>query len=167
MKEGMRLTSPFSGPLPRISPKAGFEVANRYIPPGTTVSVMQCQIHVDERIFRQPRAFQPERWFEDHGGRELDKYFLGVRDQPAPLNLLRGLLNYSLTPIPTQFSTGPRSCIGKNVAILEMKLLLYSRFRRYDLSLSPTTPQLGCLRLLVTKAVTPVWVNVRLAEPTT
>ncbi|EXJ75668.1 uncharacterized protein A1O5_00175 [Cladophialophora psammophila CBS 110553] len=140
IKEGMRLTTPFAGPLPRISPRKGFEVAKHYIPPGTIVNVMQCQIHMDERIFPEPHTFQPERWFEDSGGRDLDKYFLG-------------------------FSTGPRSCIGKNIAILEMKLLLYSLFRRYDLSLSPTTSNLRCLRLLVTKPLSPVLVNIRPAAP--
>ena len=79
MKEGMRLVTPFAGPLPRVSPPGGLEIANSYIPPGTIVNVMQLNIHMDERIFADPESFQPERWLEEHGGRELDKYFLGVR----------------------------------------------------------------------------------------
>ncbi|KIY00909.1 uncharacterized protein Z520_03575 [Fonsecaea multimorphosa CBS 102226] len=140
IKEGMRLTSPFAGPLPRLSPPGGLDIGGTRIPAGTVVNVMQCQIHKDGRIFRDPESFKPERWLDSSDtSKELDKYFLG-------------------------FSTGPRSCIGKNIALLEMKLLLYSFFRRYDLSLVQPGVELQCRRYLVTKPLSSVLVRVQRAE---
>ncbi|OQV04057.1 hypothetical protein CLAIMM_09006 isoform 2 [Cladophialophora immunda] len=140
IKEGMRLTTPFAGPLPRLSPsQGGLDIGGTHIPPGTVANVMQCQIHKDGRIFHDPESFTPERWLvSSDSGKELDKYFLG-------------------------FSTGPRSCIGKNIALLEMKLLLYSFFRRYDLSLLDPGAELRCRRYLVTKPLSSVLVRVQSA----
>jgi benzoate 4-monooxygenase len=78
IREGMRLTTPFAGPLPRLSPPTGLDIGGTHIPPGTVVNVMQCQIHKDGRIFHDPEAFKPERWLDSDRGKELDKYFLGV-----------------------------------------------------------------------------------------
>ncbi|OAP60324.1 hypothetical protein AYL99_05326 [Fonsecaea erecta] len=141
IKEGMRLTSPFAGPLPRLSPPGGLDIGDTHIPHGTVVNVMQCQVHKDGRIFHDPESFMPERWLDGDRGKELDKYFLG-------------------------FSTGPRSCIGKNIALLEMKLLLYCFFRRYDLSLVDPGVELRCRRYLVTKPLSAVLVRVERADDT-
>ena len=77
VKEGMRLTSPFSGPLPRLSPRGGISIDGTYIPEGTVILVMHCQMHMDERIFPEPAKFSPERWLGPQGN-ELDRFFLGV-----------------------------------------------------------------------------------------
>ena len=78
IKEDMRLTSPFSGPKPRLPPPEGLSIGDKYIPPGTVINVMHCQVHKDERIFGNANATKPERWLNGQG-KELDKFFLGVR----------------------------------------------------------------------------------------
>ena len=59
-----------------------------------------------------------------------------------------------------QFSTGPRSCLGKNVALLEMKKLLIRLFTEYELSLVQPQAPLSCRRYLVTKSLEPIMVRV-------
>ena len=77
IKEGIRLVSPFGGPMPRLSPPGGMTIGESFIPEGTVICV-HSQIHRDERIFRDAAAFIPERWL-DQNANDLERYFLGVR----------------------------------------------------------------------------------------
>ena len=77
LKEGMRMTTPFSGPMPRISPPGGMDINGVTIPPGTHMLVMHSHIHHDERIFANPWDFKPERWSASNAT-EIDRFFLGV-----------------------------------------------------------------------------------------
>lgn len=54
-------------------------------------------------------TFRPERWLEDDA-KELEK----------ALNI---------------FSVGPRSCVGRNVAMMELLIFLATFFYRYDFKL--------------------------------
>jgi len=40
------------------------------------------------------------------------------------------------------FSIGPRACIGRNLAIMELHLVLATIVRRYDFALKPDAPAL-------------------------
>ncbi|KAK7753817.1 hypothetical protein SLS62_004183 [Diatrype stigma] len=97
--------------LPREIPadSAGVTLLGRYFPPGTILSVPTYTIHHSKAIWGPDAdAFRPERWA-------------------------------SLTPrqkaafIP--FSYGPRACVGRNVAEMEMKMIAATWVRRYDVFL--------------------------------
>lgn len=77
----------------------------------TRVSVHPWSIVRDEANYHAPDQFIPERW---------------LRDEPAGQ---RG--DRLETNLP--FSSGPRGCLGKNLAYLEMRIILARLFWRYDI----------------------------------
>ncbi|OLN96965.1 Isotrichodermin C-15 hydroxylase 18 [Colletotrichum chlorophyti] len=105
IEEGLRLFPPLAIGLPRESP--GATVDGRYIPKGVCVSVENFSLSYDPRYWKDPESFRPERW--------LGKGFEN---------------DYKLAHHP--FSEGTRSCIGKNLAYLEMRVLLTSLIYHFD-----------------------------------
>ncbi|KAH7040239.1 benzoate 4-monooxygenase [Microdochium trichocladiopsis] len=98
--------------LPRQIPldaKKGIEIRGHYYPPGTVLSVPTYTIHHSKEIWG-PDAdeFRPERW-EDVTARQKNAF------------------------IP--FSYGPRACVGRNIAEMEMKMIVATWVRRYDVVL--------------------------------
>jgi len=108
VNEGLRLYPAVPNGSYRWSGQ-GKQVGDKYIPPRTTVSLDIYSIHRDSRYFGpDPDAFRPERWLSGE-----------------PIN--RGAF------IP--FSTGPRGCVGKALAMQEMKALLSSLLRKFEFHL--------------------------------
>ncbi|KAK3308440.1 cytochrome P450 [Chaetomium strumarium] len=115
VNETLRVHSTSGIGLPRQVPNdgdgGGVWIRGYYFPPGTVLSVPTYSIHHSREIWG-PDAdeFRPERW-----------------------------LAGSLTPrqknafIP--FSYGPRACVGRNVAEMEMKLIAATWARRYEVAL--------------------------------
>ncbi|KUJ09421.1 cytochrome P450 [Mollisia scopiformis] len=113
VEEGLRIYPPAgAGHLSRIVPKGGCEIEGEWIPEGTRVSVHQWSVLRDPLNFWNPSAFIPERWMknepEGQGGDRLE------------------------TSLP--FSYGPRGCLGRNLAYLEMRMVLAKLFWQYDLA---------------------------------
>ncbi|THU80148.1 cytochrome P450 [Dendrothele bispora CBS 962.96] len=101
--EVLRYHSPTGMGLPRVS--QGFEFRGHWFPAGTDVSVPTWTMQHDPIVFGpDPYIFRPERWIEDPS---LIKFFMG-------------------------FSSGARSCIGRNLAILELKMIVAVVFQKYD-----------------------------------
>lgn len=70
-------------------------------------------IHENERLFPNPKKFQPERWLEP-GAQRLEKYLVN-------------------------FGKGSRGCLGMNLAKAEIPLVLAAVFGgRFDLQLYET-----------------------------
>ncbi|KAI0169620.1 cytochrome P450 [Hypoxylon sp. FL1284] len=107
LNEGLRLFPPASGGAPRVSP--GFELHGYYIPPGTEINVSPWTITHDAKYFSDPWDFKPERW--------LDADSTDVKDASRP------------------FLLGPRDCLGRNFAWMELNLVLAKMLWRYDLEL--------------------------------
>ncbi|CZR68634.1 uncharacterized protein PAC_18533 [Phialocephala subalpina] len=113
VQEGLRIHPPAgAGHFPRIVPKGGCEIDGEWIPGGTQVSVHQWSLVRDPLNFWKPSVFIPERWLQN----EVDGQF---RDRLE-------------TSIP--FSYGPRGCLGRNLAYLEMRMVLAKMFWQYDLA---------------------------------
>ncbi|KAK4184313.1 Isotrichodermin C-15 hydroxylase [Podospora australis] len=97
--------------LTRIVPDGGCEIAGHWVPRGTRVSVHPWSVLRDEANFHAPDQFIPERWLSDEPeGQRGDRLE---------------------TSLP--FSSGPRGCLGKNLAYLEMRMILAKFFWRYDI----------------------------------
>ncbi|RYO78255.1 hypothetical protein DL762_008786 [Monosporascus cannonballus] len=134
-KESLRIYPPAGAAhLTRIVPDGGCDIAGywmpggvspfltvasglikvRYLPPffqQTRVSVYPWSILRDEANYHAPTKFIPERWLRtEPEGRQGDKLE---------------------TSLP--FSSGPRGCLGKNLAYLEMRIILTRFFWRYDI----------------------------------
>ncbi|KIW28136.1 uncharacterized protein PV07_07818 [Cladophialophora immunda] len=112
--ETLRLRPPIAYPLQRlvVAPE-GAIIAGRHIKQGTVVAVPPFSIHRKETVFPEPDRFNPDRWLN--------------KDDPVQLEALR---NYYIP-----FSQGPRACLGRHIAIIELQILISSLVRRYDIQL--------------------------------
>ncbi|KAI0634825.1 cytochrome P450 monooxygenase pc-bph [Trametes polyzona] len=118
VNEGLRLHAPSGIGLPRVVPPGGLEVCGRFFPEGAVLSVPTYTIHRDKAVWgADPDTFRPERWFEQ------DKVAMQKAFNP--------------------FSFGPRSCVGRNLANLELLVIIASIFRRYHFVLEDNVTPLG------------------------
>lgn len=111
-KEGLRFYPPVAGEMPRVVPKGGATIAGQFVPHGTVVAAAQYAMNHAPRNFADSFSFQPERFLTP------DKFPTDNFDVLQP------------------FSTGPRNCVGKNLAYAEMRTLLARLVWNFDLELT-------------------------------
>jgi benzoate 4-monooxygenase len=110
INEGLRMHSTSGIGLPRIVPEGGMTIQGHFFEQGTVLSVPSYTIHRDVDVWgKDASVFRPERWFEG--------------DNDA--------MQRTFNP----FSYGPRACVGRNLAILELLIIISSVFRRFDIVL--------------------------------
>lgn len=111
IKEALRIHPSVGLGLQRVVPSGGLTVAGRYIPAGSTVGVNAWVAHRNKSVFGEDaEEWRPERWLEieeEGRGAEAEKYFLA-------------------------FGMGSRTCIGKNISLLEMGKLVPELVRRFE-----------------------------------
>lgn len=109
IQETLRIHSTSSMGLPRLVPPGpGVEINGYTFPAGTALSVPAYTIHHSTEIWGEDAdEFVPERW---------EKERLTERQKNAFI----------------PFSYGPRSCVGRNVAMMELALTVGTVFRRYE-----------------------------------
>ena len=110
--ESLRLRPPIAYALQRlvVSPQ-GAIIAGHHIKQGTTVAVSPWTVHRNRKLYKNPDEFDPERWFD-----------------PEQLSNLR---RYNIV-----FSQGPRQCLGRHIAIVELQILISTLVRRYSIYLA-------------------------------
>ena len=128
IKEALRIHSPAGVPLERVVPPTGLNLPNgRYLKPGTIASMTPWTLSVDEDVFgKDATKFNPDRWLK--GPDESEDVFHERLRKMKRADLVWG--------------HGPRSCIGKPIAQLEMYKLVPTLFGLFDVSNSP------CMRML-------------------
>ncbi|KAL4783908.1 cytochrome P450 [Aspergillus varians] len=108
VKEALRCSPPIPMSFPRYVPAGGRKIDGHFVPEKTIVSCQPYTVHrLDESVFPDPDTFNPDRWMDENGAAERNRLFFA-------------------------FSTGGRGCTGRNLAMVEMKIILrevYSRFR--------------------------------------
>jgi cytochrome P450 len=77
----------------------------------TSVNIPPYTLHHDPRYFSNPEKFIPERWLAD----EADPSFIHNEAGYIP------------------FSVGPANCVGKNLAMLEMRMVLAYVLQAFEL----------------------------------
>jgi cytochrome P450 len=112
INESMRLSPPVATDLVRYTPPGGLRVDDQMIPGNTIVSISAYTAHRDPEIFTDPEAFWPERWMGEAGDQMSD-----------------------MVAVYIPFSSGSRSCIGRNVTILQQMNFLATLCHRYDFAL--------------------------------
>ncbi|KAL2264565.1 hypothetical protein VTJ83DRAFT_7075 [Remersonia thermophila] len=110
--ETMRLHPPVPSGTQRVTPPEGLRIGERWVPGGTIVQVPSYTVFRDPRAFAYPEEFIPERWTTRP---EL------VRDRSVFI----------------PFNAGPYACIGKRLAMLEMRRVIAELLSRYDLAVAP------------------------------
>ncbi|TGO19003.1 hypothetical protein BTUL_0006g00360 [Botrytis tulipae] len=110
--EVLRLYNPIpSGPHATTYPQ-GIEVGDIHIPGNVQVEMSHLVLMTDERYFPQGKSFIPERW--TRGRPEL------VRDRRAYI----------------PFGYGVHSCVGKTLALHELRLVIARIVRTFDIQFS-------------------------------
>lgn len=122
IKEAFRLHPAAGLPLERIVPEPGVEIAGHYVKGGTIVGCSAWIIHRRPEIWGEDvDAFRPERWLVDEKlkGEEQNEQEKRVRE-------MNGMM--------FQFGMGSRTCIGKNISLLEIYKVVPSLLRRFEAS---------------------------------
>jgi len=99
-----------------------------FVPEGTTVSVHTYALQRDPRYFYPaPDAFWPERWLShEERSAHYDEVLIGGGGGGV-------VVTDAAAFVP--FSYGPENCVGKNLAMLEMRTVVATVVHRLDLRL--------------------------------
>lgn len=117
IKESFRLHPAAGLPLERVTPPQGAEIDGQHIPGGTIVGVSAWVIHRRQDIYGSlVDSFRPQRWLE------ADKDHL----KEMNANMF-------------QFGAGSRTCIGKNISLLEVYKLVPAFLRRFEIEFADPT----------------------------
>lgn len=128
--EAMRLAPAVPGAMPREIMPGGAEVDGLYLPGGTDCGTPCYAIHRHPDYYREPEAYVPERWIEGATCQTADKLWVSTKDDVD-------IARRAFCP----FSIGPRGCIGKSMALMEMRLTLARMFFLFDVELADTIGQ--------------------------
>lgn len=115
LDESFRVHTPVRFGLPRRTTEAT-KIAGHWIAAGVTVSAPLDLLHTNPSLFTRPENFLPERWLpEDQGGIFAEE---------------RGRLKDFVIP----FSIGPRACVGRNLAYMELSIVIAALVRAFEWS---------------------------------
>ncbi|KAF7862479.1 hypothetical protein EAF04_007352 [Stromatinia cepivora] len=115
--EALRVHANTGTILERVVPPKGTEIDGYQLPGGTIVGVNAWVIHRNTEIFGDDADnFRPERWIE-------------ASDEKLG-EMKRNMFS---------FGSGPRMCIGRNIAMMQISKLVVEFYRRFDAVL--THPQ--------------------------
>lgn len=121
IKEAFRVHPAPGLPMERIVPAGGADIAGHQIAGGTIVGCSAWVIHRQRDIFGEDvETFRPERWLMDES---KDKESETARIKEMTGNMLH-------------FGSGSRTCIGKNISLLEIYKLVPTMLRRFEVQLS-------------------------------
>ncbi|KAL4931670.1 cytochrome P450 [Aspergillus undulatus] len=112
INEALRLHPPIPTALQRKTPPEGIEIGGTCIPGNMTVWCPQYVLGRDENTYSNPEAFIPERWYQS-------PHLIKDRDAFAP------------------FSIGPYGCIGKSLALLNIRTMIAQLVMTFDISFGP------------------------------
>lgn len=119
--ETMRMTPPVAGALPRQVLAGGIEIDGRHIPAGIDVGVPHYAIHHNADYYPRPFDYIPERWLSDAVANPFHAKISEAHSAFCP------------------FSIGPRGCIGKGLAYVELTVSIARVLFLYDMRLAPGT----------------------------
>lgn len=124
IKEGLRVHPAVGLGLQRLVPAEGTNIVGQFLPGGSTVGIIPYVAHKNTSVFGlDADTWRPEKWleFEEQGrGGEVEKYFFS-------------------------FGMGSRTCIGKNISLLEISKLIPQLVRRFDFELDGDVERNGGL----------------------
>ncbi|TRX98039.1 hypothetical protein FHL15_001249 [Xylaria flabelliformis] len=98
----------------RVTPPGGAIIDGYHIPAGTVVGVNPWVIHRNNSIFGEDvETFRPERWLDE--------------PEEIIMDMKRNLFS---------FGAGPRMCIGKNIAMMQLYKFITEFYRNYKVKLA-------------------------------
>ncbi|KAH7112487.1 cytochrome P450 [Dendryphion nanum] len=117
IKEAMRLHPSVGLNMQRHAPVEGIELAGKHIPSGYRIGINPAVAHYDKAVFgTDADQFRPERWLvSEEEWKGMDKHLL-------------------------IFGAGTRTCIGKNISLVELHTLVPEILRHFDLKMAHNRP---------------------------
>ncbi|EXJ73163.1 uncharacterized protein A1O5_04313 [Cladophialophora psammophila CBS 110553] len=118
VREGLRMNPALSLPLERIVPKEGLTLQHEdgthtFLPHGTVLGINPWVFHRSPQVFGpDAEAWNPGRWLSDK--------------ERETKNMEHSLLS---------FGAGKRSCLGKNIAMLELHKLVPALLMKFSIEL--------------------------------
>ncbi|KAI9296055.1 cytochrome P450 [Neoconidiobolus thromboides FSU 785] len=103
--ESMRILPAIAGVLSRVVPKGGRVVDGYFIPEGTSIGASIISKHNSPLLWEDPDRFIPERWLENG--------------------------EFKNNPDFMAFSMGPRACVGRSLAWMEIYLVTTTLIRNF------------------------------------
>ncbi|PMD65671.1 cytochrome P450 [Hyaloscypha bicolor E] len=126
IKEAFRLHPAPGLTLERIVPPQGADIAGHFVKGGTIVGCSAWVMHRRKEIFGEDvEVYRPERWLVDE-----------LKDKNAEEKRIK-----EMTGTMLQFGAGARTCIGKNISLLEMYKVVPSLLRRFEIRLEDPTKE--------------------------
>lgn len=119
LTECLRIYPPVAVTLPRVVPDGGEFIDEEFVPAGTTVGVNHFACYHNPANFSRPEEFLPQRWVLE--SQDLSPFNRDKRNCLQP------------------FSFGPRNCLGKNLALAEIRLIATKLIFRFDMKLADGT----------------------------
>ena len=121
INEVLRLLSPTGGGFRRA--RTSFELAGVQVPAGATILYSLIATHRDAAAFAHPLTFQPDRFEATSKG--------AGADEPAASPPSTWAASAASSPSFLPFGGGARSCIGRNIAMAQLRVLAASLLRRF------------------------------------
>ncbi|KAE8146157.1 cytochrome P450 [Aspergillus avenaceus] len=112
--ETLRLHAPIPGIQPRVTPYPSCNLAGYDIPANTRVNAQAYSLHRNPDVFPDPETWQPRRWLKDANPssdlEERKRWFWA-------------------------FGSGGRMCVGSNLALQEIKLVVAAVYTNFKTSI--------------------------------
>ncbi|KAL1887617.1 hypothetical protein Sste5346_010118 [Sporothrix stenoceras] len=113
VKEALRLHPSILWQLPREAPAEGIDIAGHYIAPSATISMSPLAQNRDRGVFgASADEWRPARWIPGQGSTDSE---------------IKEMDKYNVT-----FGYGPRVCVGKNLATVEIHKFIADFVHRYN-----------------------------------
>nr|QKG86308.1 NotG [Aspergillus sp. FM242] len=110
INETLRLHPPVPSIIPRKTPAEGIQLGDTHIPGGMTVFSPQWVIGRCESAYAEPLSFIPERWYKHPD-----------------------LIKHRSAHAPFMTGTGPYSCIGKPLALMNIRTTIARLIMTFDI----------------------------------
>ncbi|KAK3638980.1 hypothetical protein LTR56_012703 [Elasticomyces elasticus] len=111
VEEALRLYPPSPTGLERITPLQGIAIGGQAVPGGVRVSVAPLAANKSPASFTNPEAFVPERWLKTDSTYADDDHAASQA-----------------------FSVGPNACIGRSIAIAQLKVATVKLLYNFDIT---------------------------------
>ncbi|KAL2835647.1 benzoate 4-monooxygenase cytochrome P450 [Aspergillus pseudoustus] len=110
-EESLRISPPLARGPERRTPPEGMKIMGEDIAGDVVVSVPTYVAHRDPTVFEDPEIYRPERWLEGEGkSKAMREAFILL-------------------------TAGARGCLGRNITMMEQKILIATLVHRYDFAL--------------------------------
>ncbi|KAL8941937.1 MAG: hypothetical protein Q9216_001965 [Gyalolechia sp. 2 TL-2023] len=150
ISESLRLCNPVPAGIPYVVPPPGASVSSIPLPAGTHVSVHPATLNTHPDLYHRPDDFVPERWLSAEQGRPTEH----AGDRLGACH---------------PFGLGARICLGKNLAVAELRLVLARLVESFELGFPEEQGgrrgrEWRDLKTYVVVKKEPVWVRLRVRE---